>query len=216
MALLNKLNYRKKSPWRDAKLFLIICEGKDREVDYFEYFDGLSRQLKVIPIPNEAGKSAPKHLQVNAEKAAKSYEDGGEYELWIAMDIDKWEQKDLHEIKSFCDEKDWSIAFSNPCFEVWLYFHFEKKALTKEGLNEYRTLRRKLLNQCKTWKHVVDKLGNSGFDSAYHPNLIKKAVENAKENYEAEGYFPKVGSTQIHILGERIYQLVKDELNDFE
>jgi hypothetical protein len=205
MALLNKLKYRKKSPWRDAKLFLVICEGERREVQYFEYFDGLSRQLKVIPIPNEAGKSAPKHLQVNAEKAAEIYEDGGEYELWIAMDMDKWQQKDLHEIKSFCDEKDWSIAFSNPCFEVWLYFHFEKKVLTTERLN-----------QCKTWKQVVDKLGNSGFDSAYHPNLIKNAVENAKENYEAEGYFPKVSSTQIHILGERIYELVKDELNYFE
>ncbi|MGB0862495.1 MAG: RloB family protein [Saprospiraceae bacterium] len=205
MPLLNKLKYQKVAPWRDAKLFLIICEGERREVQYFNYFDGLSRRLKVIAIPNESGKSAPKHLQTNAEKAAREYEDGGEYELWVAMDMDKWQAKDLHDIQSFCNEKGWSTAFSNPCFEVWLYFHFEKKSLTA-----------KALHQCKTWKQVVDKLGNSGFDSAYHPNLIEAAIQNSKYNYEGDGYFPKVGSTQIHGLGEQIYELVKDVLNDFE
>lgn len=205
MPLLNKLKYTKKKPWRDAKLFLVICEGERREYQYFNYFDGLSRQLKIIPIPNDKGQSAPKHLQLNAEKAVQEYDDGGDYELWIVMDVDRWKDKDLHDIQIFCNEKsNWSVAISNPCFEVWLYFHFEKKSLETNRLN-----------QCKTWKGVVDKLGNSGFDSAYHPTLLAAAVQNAQSNYENEGYFPKVGSTQVHLLGEKIYQLVKDVLDKY-
>ncbi len=205
MPLLNKLKYKKKKPWRDAKLFLIICEGERREFQYFNYFDGLSRQLKIIPIPNCEGKSAPKHLQVNAEKAVQEFDDGGDYELWIVMDVDAWKKQDLHDIQTFCNEKNWSVAISNPCFEVWLYFHFEKKQLEADRLN-----------QCKTWKGIVNTLGNSGFDSAYHPALLATAIQNAQSNYDDEGYFPKVSSTQVYRLGEKIYPLVKDVLTNYQ
>lgn len=205
MPLLNKLKYSKKKPWRDAKLFLVICEGERREYQYFNYFDGLSRKLKIISVPNNEGKSAPKHLQVNAERAAQEFDDGGDYELWIVMDVDVWKDKDLHELQTFCSEKSWFVAISNPCFEVWLYFHFEKTGLEANHLN-----------RCKTWKVEVDKLGNSGFDSAYHPALLATAIQNAKANYSEGGYFPSVGSTQIYRLGEKIYQLVEDVLKDYE
>ena len=206
MPLLNKLKYKKKKPWRDAKLFLVICEGERREYQYFNFFDGLSRQLKIISIPNHEGKSAPKHLQINAEKAVQDFDDGGDYELWIVMDVDAWKDKDLHDIQTFCNQKsNWAVAISNPCFEVWLYSHFEKQLLTSNRLN-----------QCKTWKREVDQLGNSGFDSAYHPSLLATAIQNAKSNYNGKGYFPEVGSTQVYLLGEKIYPLVKDILNEHE
>lgn len=206
MPLLNKLTYHKVPPWRDAQLFLVICEGERREFQYFNYFDGVSRRLKIIAIPNDSGQSAPKHLQMNAEETVQKYDDGGIYELWVVMDVDNWKQKDLHDMQSFCKAKNnWSIAISNPCFEVWLYFHFEKTLPIIERLN-----------QCKTWKKVVDKLGNSGFDSVYHPTLLATAIQNAKSNYEGEGYFPKVGSTQVFRLGEKIYELVKDILRNYE
>lgn len=85
-----------------------------------------------------------------------------------------------------------------------------------KGLSFLKQLDADRLNQCKTWKRVVDKLGNSGFDSDYHPTLLVKAIQNAGSNYENEGYFPKVGSTQVYKLGEEIYKLVKDVLSDFE
>ena len=93
MPLLSKLKYNKVQAWRDAKLFIVICEGERQEYQYFNYFDGLSRRLKVIPVPNESGKGAPQHLQLNAEKAVQELYDGGIYELWIVMDVDRWDTK---------------------------------------------------------------------------------------------------------------------------
>lgn len=206
MPLLNKLTYAKKKPWRDAKLFIIICEGERREFQYFNFFDGLSPKLKVVAVPSEAGKSAPKHLLDNAAKAEAQFDDGGEYELWIVMDIDKWESKDLHEVQTVSNEKaSWSLAISNPCFEVWLYFHFEKGLPIIDDID-----------QCKTWKPLLHSVIEGGFDSAYHPTLLDTANQNAKANYESEGYFPKVGSTQIYQLGEKISSLLGNILDDYQ
>ena len=36
-----KFTYEKKAPFRDAFLFIIVCEGTNREPDYFRFFDGM-------------------------------------------------------------------------------------------------------------------------------------------------------------------------------
>lgn len=50
MKLLHKLQYKKKEAFRDASLMIIICEGKQREPDYFRYFDQLDSRLKIIVV----------------------------------------------------------------------------------------------------------------------------------------------------------------------
>lgn len=207
MPLLNKIKYDKIPPWRDATLFLIVCEGERREVQYFEFFNELDSKLKVIPVPSEEGKSAPNHLQINAEKAVISeVSDGGIYELWVVLDIDSWQEKAIHEVQKFCKNKNnWHVAISNPCFEVWLYFHFEK---AKPIMNE--------LSKCKEWKQLVNQAVAGGFDPMRHPTLIQEANKNAKTNYSAKGYLPDVASTQLFELGKKIYSLTKRVLDKYE
>lgn len=119
MPLLNKLKYDKIPPWRDATLFLIICEGEKREFQYFEFFNEIDRKLKIISVPSEKGKSAPKYLEVNAEKAVgKHVDDGGEFELWFVLDLE-WPENDIQAIYTICRTKyNWFLGLSNPCFEV--------------------------------------------------------------------------------------------------
>lgn len=201
MPLINHLKYKKKAPWRDAKLFIIVCEGERRETDYFNYFDGRSRRLKVVAVASEDGKSAPQHLLANAQKAAKQYDDGGDYELWIVMDVDRWQLEQLIEPKTFCKDKaNWSVALSNPYFEVWLYAHF---------MNDLPNDTPRL-NQCKTWKGLVHELGP--FDSNHDPQLLPTAIENAQTNYEEDGYIPKVGSTQLYLLGKQLHLLIQENI----
>src|SRR5690606_40011560 len=50
------------------------------------------------------------------------------YEVWIVIDTDPDKDnsrvEQIVEIKSECSKKqNWFVAESNPCFEVWLYFH---------------------------------------------------------------------------------------------
>jgi hypothetical protein len=130
MKLLNKLSYQKKEPWRDATIFIIVCEGSETEKKYFDFFHLLTERIKVYPVPSTDGMTAPKYLFNNAENAyAKYSSDGGKVELWFVIDVDRW-VKQIHELHNECSTKpDWNIAISNPCFEVWLNAHFEPQIL---------------------------------------------------------------------------------------
>lgn len=206
MKLLNKRSYQKKDPFRDASLFVIICEGEKREPEYFNFFDKLNSKIKVITIPSIYGKSSPSHLIENADKSVVALEisDNNKDELWFVLDFDRWELSDLHNIRRECSSNGWNVAFSNPCFEVWLYYHFSNE---KPNGN---------LRNSSFWKKIIPQIQSGGFDSTMHPSLISKAIKNAKDNYESEGYFPKEGATEVYLLAENIYKLVKDILKKYD
>jgi len=54
--------YTKKVPDREAKLFVIFCEGQKRESQYFDFFKGLASQIKIETIPSKDGQGAPKKV----------------------------------------------------------------------------------------------------------------------------------------------------------
>lgn len=206
MPLINKLNYDKIPPWRDATLFLVICEGEKREYQYFDFFNGLDAKLKVIAIPSAAGHTAPKHLEINAVNAVKEkVDDEGTYELWIVLDLDRWPVTQIHDLQKICkDKENWFIAISNPCFEVWLYYHFRSNIPTIENLEK-----------AKTWKQLLPTVQSGGFNSDFHPTLVQVTNKNSEINYSEDGYIPDVGATQLHRLGKKIYALIKKTLQKF-
>lgn len=189
--------YEKKAPFKDATLFIIICEGEKREPSYFQFFDGLTSRIKVVPIPSEDGKSAPKHLIANAYKIIDDVQMQEDDQLWFVLDTDKWRDT-IHDLRDAANaNENWHVAQSNPSFEVWLYYHF------KNGYPE---------SDLK-WKNVINDIINGGFDCTKHPCLIRIAHKNCKENYKAEGYLPLQGSSQVYLLAEEIIPLVCNELD---
>ena len=48
-------DYGKREPSRDAHKIYLVCEGKDTELNYFKFFEGLSSNLQVIAIPPTVG-----------------------------------------------------------------------------------------------------------------------------------------------------------------
>lgn len=202
MPLTDRREYRKKQPFRDATLFVIICEGERREPEYFSFFDRLSSRIKVKTIPCDKGKSAPNHLLSNARTASAENALTNKDQLWIVLDKDRWNRKSiesiLHNVRS---KPAWNVAMSNPCFEVWLYFHFTRNipVMTKTS-------------GCKAWKAVTNQINPGGFDCSRHPVLIETATFNSINNYKETGYFPDPGSTQVFKLAEQILPLVKNYL----
>ena len=92
----------------------------------------------------------------------------------------------------------WSLAQSNPCFEVWLYYHLQpEKTIFEE--NEY----------CSGWKELVNKSISGGFDSRRHPIYIENASNNAEKNYSSKYNIPDIGSTDVFKLSKSILPLVK-------
>lgn len=200
-----KFSYEKRPPYRDAFYVIVVCEGINREVDYFKFFDGLTARLKLVPVSNPQG-SAPNQLT----KAALAFEKelGAQAEidrLWFVIDTDRWKDQ-LHVIREEAKNKHhWKIAQSNPCFEVWLYFH------AKSTLPEIENL-----GQCNPWKQYLPTIIQGGFNSDFHPIAIETATSYAKSSFQATGYFPNPGSTQVWQLAEEIIPLIKKELDEMK
>jgi hypothetical protein len=200
-----KFTYEKKAPFRDAFLFIIVCEGTNREPDYFKFFDGMSSRIKVVPVVSTIGSAPRLLLDVAIEKEKELDANDERDRVWFVIDTDRWREQ-LHEIRQECDQRPhWRVAQSNPCFEVWLYFHAKAQLPILANIG-----------QCNNWKPHLPTVIQGGFNPDYHPIAIETAIVNAKAAYQATGYFPNPGSTQLWQLGEELLPLIKKELEELK
>lgn len=195
-------SYEKKVAFRDAFYFIIICEGQNRKPDYFRFFDGISSRVKIVPVESSEGSAPIKLIKsaIEKEKELDAYSERDQ--LWFVIDTDRWREQ-LHEIREECKgHSHWNVAQSNPCFEVWLYFH------TKANLPELQNIA-----QCNNWKPLLPNVIKGGFNSNHHPIAIETAITNSKSSYAENGYLPEPGSTQLWRLGEELLPLIKKDLD---
>jgi hypothetical protein len=206
--------YEKVEPQKDAKKIYIFCEGEETEIKYFKFFQGFSSNIDIIPIPNDNGKSDPSKLKENAEllflgtfpkfKLSIEYKD----EIWFVIDTDRWnEGNKIQILKDFCESNNaitnpWIIAQSNPCFELWFYYHFYGIRPTE-----------KEIQNCTSFKEYVNNKIKGGFDSRSMPIELQSAVNNSLKNFEMENEQPKLFSTAVHNLGLVIIPFVKSHLD---
>jgi hypothetical protein len=211
MILTNRL-FERSEPNREAKSIYIFCEGAKREVQYFRYFRGIDSRINIEIYPLDPDdNNSPVGLYeiaykcvIKTEKNPKPkyefIEDGDE--VWIVIDTDKWGDK-IKELRVKCNsQKDWYVAQSNPCFEVWLYYHLFDERKNFEGEEK-----------CESWKDFLNSKIPGGFDSRRHPIYLKNAIENAEVNYEEMKDEPHVGCTQLFRLAQKIYPLIENKLN---
>jgi len=109
--------------YRDANLIIIATEGELTEKVYFEHLWGRERGVQVRILPTEEGRSAPRHVLSRLTKYKSENEIGKGDELWLMIDKDRWDDKQLVEVASQTRARRFSLAVSTPCFELWLYLH---------------------------------------------------------------------------------------------
>lgn len=146
---------RQKSKRQAPANYLIVCEGKKTEPNYFK---GLKRKInekygnKVdVLIPNIDVKgtgmnttSLVKYTQKTVNHANKVYG-----QVWVVFDKDDYNDEQFN---SAIDNCNYNVAWSNPNFELWLLAHFKKinryvskddvlqefsKEFQKNGLGDY-------------------------------------------------------------------------------
>jgi hypothetical protein len=216
--LSRKKVYEKQDPAKEAKKVYIFCEGSEREIEYFNYFKGLSTNINIIPIPPVNGKSDPAMLKNNAEllffgdaddnilptyKLSKDYKD----EVWFVIDTDLWvEHGKIDRLENFCSEmnvdyKCWEIAQSNPCFELWLIYHIEAQKPTIEDVSKYTSFK----------EYAASKVPG-GLDVRKIPVHLLDANSNSLANLLIEQGRPALYSTHMHILGQIIHSFVGEQL----
>lgn len=201
--------FKRRKPSRDAKLFIIFCEGKKREPSYFNYFKGICTRIKFEIIPAEQGgnnsptglyRSACTKIIQSEDNPNPKYSNDPNDEIWFVIDTDDWQGK-IPELKKLCNRNhsNWNVAQSNPCFEVWLYYHFRATFPSFDGFE-----------MAANWKSFLnDKIIPGGFDSRKHPLKIKDAIKNAKGNFSENDEEPEVGTTNVFKLASNFYPLIE-------
>ena len=215
--------YGKREPSRDAHKIYIVCEGKGTEPDYFAFFEGLSSNLQVITIPPTDG-TDPLKLMERAKQVliGDEREYTVEYEhgdtVWFVIDTDEWEkQGKITPLLEFCADKNdsitefldevkaypaWNVAQSNPCFEIWLYYHFYDKKPNPDDVEK-----------SASFKEFVYGSISGGFNFGKDPVRLEDAIANTEKNYaQDENGLLQQHSSEVFRLGKEIDGFVKSDL----
>ena len=216
-------DYDKREPSRDAHKIYIVCEGKGTEPDYFAFFEGLSSNLQVITIPPTDGTDPLKLMErakqvligVNREHTVE-YEHGDT--VWFVVDTDTWEKEGkIAPLRQFCSQNNaaipleydevkaynaWNVAQSNPCFEIWLYYHFyENKPVSDEVVKH------------ASFKEYTNSTISGGFNFEKDPIRLETAIVNAERNFQTDKESKLLDySSEVYMLGKEIDGFVKSDL----
>ncbi|WP_201861423.1 RloB family protein [Microvirga soli] len=115
------------------KKFILYCEGKNTEPDYFNalkvLFKGTLVEVEAIGAvgdPSKIAETASDRAQEmgltrGSRKKRDSFEEKDE--IWAVFDRD--EHPHFDQALRVCEGKGINVARSNPCFEIWLILHFD-------------------------------------------------------------------------------------------
>lgn len=212
MILANRL-FERKEPDRSAKTIYIFCDGEKTEYEYFRFFQEKDSRLKVNIYKLSNGEdNSPLGLLKIAQSCFDSENQYPDYdfiqgdEIWFVMDIDhdklNSREPQIKSVIEECNKRDgWHYAISNPCFEVWKYYHGHTKMPDASKFNT-----------CAPWKTLLNTAFKGGFNNKLHPVFIENAIVHARAIHKEENAFPLLGCTGVYKLGESIWNLMKHKI----
>jgi hypothetical protein len=118
----NAPDFRIPLPTRlERKRFLIVCEGKNTEPDYFNHFRQYFRlsALEIITIPG-AGETIRVVERAQKEAVKSSFD-----QIWVVFDKDDFPAVHFDNAIKIAESQGYGVAYSNQAFEYWLILHFE-------------------------------------------------------------------------------------------
>ncbi len=180
-------DYSKKETSKNARKIYLVCEGKETEKKYFQFFKGLSSNLElIIIIPPESGTDPLKLLELALAKFEGSERlytlDYMQQDIiWFVIDTDTWEDEGkIKPLRDFCAAKNhdvlrkfsetkdyhpWRVGQSNPYFELWEWYHFYD---TKPVQTE--------VDKATSFKEFVNSSIAGGFDYETDPVRLEDAI----------------------------------------
>lgn len=166
-------------PSRDARLFVIALEGEPTGAEH-RYFTQLINDriidtrrvtLRLLPASVESHLSSPDAVL----RRLVQFRDDIDNKLikgWLVFDIDTWKLKNIRDTAQKARQKRYSLAISNPCFELWLLLHhreFDSAELAD-------TPERQRSQQMKS----ALKNQTSGARPTFTKHAVAKAIERAR------------------------------------
>lgn len=186
--------------------YLIICEGKETEPNYF---NGLKQninekfgdRISVVPAIKVKGtglntESLVKYTKQYINKSPKVYG-----QVWVVFDKDDYTDEQFNNAIRL---NEYNSAWSNPNFEVWLLSHFKKLSTPLSKNDSLKDLKKEfqnanLGNYSKNDKEIFEKVTND--------NRLETAISNCKEIYEQ---FKNISTEASKNPCTTVFMLVED------
>ncbi len=100
--------------------FLIVCEGKKTEPNYFKSFKEKLRVSAEIKIEGLGDNTLSLVERTCELKQQDDYTD-----VWVVFDRDSFPAERFNEAIALARRRDIRVAYSNEAFELWYWLHFD-------------------------------------------------------------------------------------------
>ncbi len=200
------------------KLFILSYEGKVSEKKYFEDFRKSdffndSGLIEIISLKRPADKgSDPISVKELLEQAKQEFRFKESDEFWLIIDRDDWETIHKHNFDSLVEdcnsEKNFFLAMSNPCFEIWLIMHL--KSISEFSEEEIQLImNNQKVNASKNYiDKILGEIQGRGYNKRPNPNIFlpktRIAINQAKELDIANEDYPTSLGSHVYKLAEKL------------
>ncbi|RFM36903.1 RloB family protein [Chitinophaga silvisoli] len=203
--------YKKGAKHKSCTLFFISTEGGKREPGYFSPFDLASPKVKVEIVGDYVWnaamkkkfetKSSPEWVLSRTKKFIKENNILSTDHLHFIIDVDQWSPRQIKTIVNFCRKnRNWDIALSNPCFEVFLIL-----GILKEIPFPFDETDRK----SKKLKSKLAELDPGGYYRYDYIRRVRTCIENAKRlDQHHKGIIPAPHTTQVYKTLEKLISFI--------
>ena len=191
---------------KPQRTIIIVCEGKETEIIYFNGFKMRNSGVDIVPMHGKC--TDPKSIVAFAEERMSKWSldfDEGDG-LWCVFDVDENTNSILKDTFEHAKTKNIQIALSNPCFELWFLLHYkqitssitrqEAKSELKEFIRDYE--------KNKNINHLLKDKLSTAIDNA---KKLSKVHEKDSTSLISRESNP---STQVFKLIEFIHELVEE------
>jgi hypothetical protein len=116
-----KKKQSRRTAFREPKeRFLIFCEGKNTEPEYFKAFKLVTASVKTIHVNQGDALSIVKEAIIQ-KRFSPEYD-----QYWLVFDKDESTNERFNSAIKQAEDKGFKIAYSNQAFEYWYLLHFKK------------------------------------------------------------------------------------------
>jgi RloB-like protein len=190
---------------RDARLYVLAVEGAETEPAYFRALEAREliprHRVKLHVVTPTQNASAPLYILGAAESATRALGLQPYDEVWLVYDVDvhsgNGRMQQVIETAQDAQQRGWSVAISNPCFELWLLLHVtdDVAGVTDHGSSVAALLKAELGAYSKRSTPDVCLLGGA----------IDAAIERARAlDVAPAAPCPSLRSTRVYALMERL------------
>ena len=181
----------------EIERFLIVCEGKQTEPNYFRSFR-VRREVVAMDIRGEGYNTLSLVKQaVELRDSARGTPDAYD-QVWCVFDRDSFPAEHFNAAIQYAKSADVHVAYSNEAFEIWylLHFHYHDAAMSRQAYRDKLT---------QSLEFPYEKNSRTIYEALVKNQ--KTAIENAKKLHRRYNpHYPEKDNpcTTVYLLVEEL------------